>query len=319
MKLFGRFNRIALILLGCWSSAATAQGDAILDDRRSLLVGEQIRTFYLTRHRADQPHGRLPIVIYLHGLGALASEELSPRYDLSFASASNMEPALILRPQGVNREWDISAAKVDTWRRPSGADGVIADDIGFLNAMITEMITLEQGDPNRVYVAGSSNGGYMAARVACEMNDRVTAVAILIATARSSQFHSCREGRPIPILLLASTTDPSNPYAGRVGDSLFALASAPKTAAFFADRNKCQTKIETPLPHSDAKQESSISLIRFTECLRDAEVLFYRIDGAGHSLPSRRARRPGDSWAQGGQNNDIEMVDEVWSFFRRHR
>jgi len=310
---------VAAVMVTGFFGGAAAQDVKSRDERRTLTVGGQDRAYFLNRHKLDALTGKAPILIYLHGIGALASEELSHRYDIPFTELPDLEPILILRPQGMNREWDTISRAIDASRRPSGFDGRDADDLGFFRSMIDEMVERERGDPDRVYFVGISNGGFMTARVACEMSDRVAAVANIIATARASQLNNCREGRPVPLLLMASTTDPTNPYAGRPGDAIFALASAPETAAFFAARNKCRSRAESVFPHLDPKLNSTVSLIRFAECEQGAEVLFYRIDGSGHTVPSLKSR-DGREWRLAGSpNRDIEASVEVWSFLKKYR
>lgn len=97
---------------------------------------------------------------------------------------------------------------IDTWRRLSGLDGESVDDIGFLRTLIAELVAHENGDGTRLYVVGVSAGGYMIPRIACELSDSVTAVADVIATALLAQLANCANARPVPFLLLVSTTDP---------------------------------------------------------------------------------------------------------------
>ena len=283
-----------------------------------LQVGPLDRTYVLERFHTDRAQGRLPIVIFLHGLGTLVTEPLPPRFDTNFAALSEMEPALIVHPQGVDRRWDSIPASIQTWQRLSGTNGEPVDDIGFLRTLIDHLVAEENGDAQRVYVAGVSAGGYLAARVACEMGDKVAAVADVIATARQAVFRSCNP-RPVSFALIASTTDETNPYQGLAGGELTRLASAPDLAFFFARHDRCTTRTETAFPHSDLEQPSTVSLMRFSDCADGAEVLFYRVDGSGHSVPSLAPIGP-ESWAETGRRNrDMETAHELWAFFGRHR
>lgn len=313
-----RFTILVATIL-CTFHLTQAADQPSADPIYDLQVGTQTRSYSLNRYHADQARARLPVVIFLHGTGYHITDTLPARYDIPFTALPDMEPALIVRPQGANRVWNIVPGRVDTWRPLSGLNGEQVDDIGFLRTLIAWLVDHANGDPARVYLAGVSIGGFMVTRVACELSDRVTAVAAVIATAVRSQLEHCDAARPIPYLLLASTTDPEVPYGGRQGDELTALASAPETVAFFAKHNGCKTRTEAPLPHLDPEVNSTASLVRFTDCTRDADVLFYRIDGSGHSVPSMAPPEPG-SWAsRGARNRDLETAQAVWSFFREHR
>lgn len=229
-----------------------------------------------------------------------------------------MEPALIVRPQGVDRRLDSKPGAIRTWTRLAGTNGQPVDDVGFLRALIDRLVADENGDPERVYVAGVSSGGYLVTRVACEMGDRVAAVADVIATTVATVLRSCNPAH-VPFALIASTTDDVNPYAGARGDELTRLASAPDTAAFFAFHNGCTARSETPLPHADADRDSTVSLVRYGGCADDAEVLFYRVDGSLHSVPSTAPIEAAGWEASGRRNRDMETAQVLWTFFRAHR
>jgi polyhydroxybutyrate depolymerase len=281
-------------------------------------VGDQTRIYGLHRHHIEQAHGPVPIIIYLHGAGQLVTDPVLLRYDIPFGDLPDLEPALIVSPQAADRRWDAIPGSVEAWQRRSGLDGEQVDDIGFLRAVIDDVIAREHGDPSRVYVAGVSSGGFMAARVACELADRVTAVADIIATMYTSQLIRCDRARPIPFLLLASTTDPTNSYVGWRGNEATGLASAVDTVALFAGHNHCTARTEEGLPHL-ADVPSTVTLARYSGCAGGAEVLFYRVDGSGHSVPSTLPPEPGGWRENGARNRDFDTARVVWSFFSRHR
>jgi polyhydroxybutyrate depolymerase len=285
---------------------------------RQIRVGGQTRFYKLERHHIEYAHGPLPIIIYLHGTGTRIADPILTRYNIPFARLPDLEPALIVLPQGANRSWDAIPRQFNTWRRLSGLDGEQVDDIGFLRALIAELIARENGDAARVYVVGVSAGGYMIPRIACELSDNVTAVADIIATAREAQLANCPDARPVPFLLLASTTDPNIPYAGTRDDQANATASAIETVSFFARHNGCTSRVEEPLPHLEADVPSTATLIRYSGCTRGADVFFYRIDGSGHSVPSNAPPEVGAWEENGGRNRDFDTAQAVWTFFRAH-
>ncbi len=298
--------------VGC--SVARAQ----LGPVQHIQVGPLDRTYIVERAGPADASGRLPIIIYLHGLGTLISDGVPPRFDIPFASLPGMPPALVLHPQGVDRRWDAIPARIKTWQRLAGTNGEPVDDIAFLRALIDHLVTDENGDPARVYVAGVSSGGFLVPRIACEMGDKVAAVADVIGTARQAVFKDCNSP-PVSFALIASTTDDTNPYAGASGSELTRLASAPDTAFFFAKHDGCSTRTETALPHLDPALPSTVSLTRFSDCAEGTEVLFYRVDGSGHSVPST-APVDAEGWnATGRRNRDIDTAQVLWTFFRAHQ
>src|SRR5690606_2569751 len=89
---------------------------------------------------------------------------------------------------------------------------VDADDIAYLGAVLDEVEAQFHVDPSRIYVMGFSNGGAMSNRVACEMADRVAAVASLSGTNEFATAAPCEPARPIPVLHAHGTDDPCWTY-----------------------------------------------------------------------------------------------------------
>ena len=51
-----------------------------------------------------------------------------------------MEPALLVRPQGVDRRWDSKPGRIATWTRLAGTDGEPVDDIAFMRTLIDHLV-----------------------------------------------------------------------------------------------------------------------------------------------------------------------------------
>ena len=281
-------------------------------EMHSIDAGRDRRVYLLIEHKAGGEIGRVPIFINLHGAGA-SVRNLGSNQILDFTALPDMGSALVVYPQGANRRWDWYPEGSDDWHRPSGTDGESVEDIAFLRALIAELVKEHNGDPGRVYVSGISSGGFMTARVACEMGDVVTAAADIIGTAVKSELESCKKGRAMPFLLMVSTTDPNTHYTGEETFNGVTLVSALDTVAHFVRRNQCKTRAETPFPHANLNDNSTVSLISYTDCAQGAEVAFYRVDGAGHNVPVNKGPR------EDFRNHDIDAVAEIWGFFKRFR
>jgi len=318
MMYYVRLALAASLLVGTSPIAVGQSVDRPAQSIEELSINGQQRIYALERFQTNTAHGRLPIIIYLHGLFGDVTKPEPLRFALPFDTLPNMEPALLVRPQGVDGKWNAPAERPNSrrefLRRLFGLAPAPADDVAFVRALINVLVEHDNGDPQRIYVAGISAGGYMAARLTCELGNVLTAVAIILATARLVTLKHCKDTRPIPVMLLASTTDPIVAYTGSDQN-----ASVPDTVWFFKNRNGCKLRTEQPLPHLDDTINSTVSLIEFTECLNDADVFFYRVDGSGHSVPSKAPPEPGDWAASGARNRDIDTAQVVWDFFRNRR
>ena len=303
----------AIVMTIAFHHSAFAQSSK--PELRKLDVGAHSRV-YTVEALGGPAQGRpRPIIVELHGSGTDVRDNIKNRYFPNFTVVADIEAALLVKPQGANRVWDPLPAKFDDWRRLSGTDGVQVDDIAFIRAVVADVVAKDGGDPRRAFLYGVSVGGQMAARVACEMADEFRAVASLIANAFVSVLEQCANARPIPYLLLASRTDPVVAYGGMQVDARYSRASVEQTVASFARRNGCRKVEEQDVPHADPTDGMTAIIIRHTECTAGADVLFYRLDGSGHELPSR-VRYESDR--NNKINRDVETSQELWSFFKRY-
>jgi polyhydroxybutyrate depolymerase len=282
-------------------------------DLRRLDIAGHSRV-YTVEALGGPPRGLRPILVELHGTGTDVRENVKNRFFPNFTTVSDIDPVIIVRPQGAARVWDVLPAKFEDWRRLSGTDGVQVDDIAFLRAVLADVIAKDGGDPKRVFLHGISVGGQMAVRVACEMADELRAVAAMIATALASQLEECVSAKPIPFLLMGSKTDPAIPYAGVRVDARYSRAGAEETVTSFVRRNGCRKNDEREIARSDPNDGMTATVVRHSECTAGAEVLFYRLDGSAHALPSR-IRYESDRDIK--INRDLEMAQELWSFFKQ--
>ncbi len=86
------------------------------------------------------------------------------------------------------------------------------DDIGFIEAVIDEMIENYPVDTSRVYIMGHSNGGIMAYRIAAELPYKVAA----IASNSGPMVYEYPPIAPVPIIHIHGLQDPLIPYEGDI-------------------------------------------------------------------------------------------------------
>lgn len=114
---------------------------------------------------------KAPLVLFLHGYGASG-----PRLQdvLEVPRVAERERFIYAIPQGTRsalgrRFWNATPACCDFQHR-----GV--DDVSYLAAVIADSQRRAPVDPERIYVFGFSNGGFMAHRLACELSGTITAI-----------------------------------------------------------------------------------------------------------------------------------------------
>jgi len=253
---------------------------------------------------SDQP---TPLVIGLHGR---PGSGLGYAYLSDFNRVAREYGFIVAYPDGLNREWNY----------PRGTEGyqIEVDDVAFLNALVDDLSINLNIDPQKVYVTGFSNGGFMTQRVACEAGDRYAGYAVVGATLFPDFITLCEETPPVPIMFMHGTADVSIPWEGTAyGDAVLSL-SVPDTVIFWALHNGCDpNEIEYEiLPKQDENASTVVYRYAFGGCAEDADMLYYVIENGGHNLPGVADRL--EPAIAGEVNMDILAAEEIWKFFSAH-
>ncbi|MFJ6075593.1 alpha/beta hydrolase family esterase [Streptomyces sp. NPDC093065] len=197
--------------------------------REQLRVDGDIRRYLLHRPAASASDGRRPLVVAFHGRGADAAElRAKTRLDKA-ATARGM---LVAFPEGLGHGW--GAGTRATKQRPD--PGL---DVRFTEALVEHLVRTERADPGRVYVAGFSNGGSMALRMAAERPGLLAGAASVSGQLPTGEA-AVEPAGPVPVMVVYGADDPVRPLAGLPspppdpGEPILATRSARDTAAAFA-------------------------------------------------------------------------------------
>jgi polyhydroxybutyrate depolymerase len=219
---------------------------------------------------------RYPLVLVLHGFGANGFAESA------YLGTSNLPAAgeaFVIAPDGMENNmgqqfWNADPACCDF-------EGKNPDDVGYLGGMIDDILgTSWPIDPDRVYVLGHSNGGFMAYRLACERADAIAAIGSLAGLA-SSDPSSCQPSRPVNVLHIHGTADATVPYGG---GGAFGGVGADTSVRQWAAANLCpgprvqgdRFDLDNNVPGSEAVP------IRYEGCAPNGDVEMWALDGSGH-------------------------------------
>ena len=150
----------------------------------------------------------VPLVVLLHGY--TANGDVQARY-FRLPDLADKAGFLLATPNGTrdlmgNRFWNGTDACCDFYR--SGVD-----DVAYLDAMIDEIAARYPVDPARVYVAGHSNGAFMAHRYACDRSSRVAAIVTLAGMQWKDQSR-CSPSSPVSVLQVHGRNDETIKYDG---------------------------------------------------------------------------------------------------------
>ncbi len=269
------------------------------------------RTYAL--YTPPQPSASMPLLIALHGGGGRGSGMIHITYG-GFNRLAERETFVVVYPDGVDKRWNDGRGLTE-WR----AHRERVDDVGFIAALIDQISAEQPIDRRRVYVTGISNGGMMSYRLACELGDRIAAIAPVVA-ALPAHLSGCVPPHAMPIILMNGTDDPLIPYQGgqirAAGKALGPVLSADDTIAFWLARNGCGT---TPLRADvlDADPNDGIFIRRtfYGGCDQGAEVALYSVQGGGHTWPGGLQYFP--QAVIGPTSRDVDACEVIWDFCKR--
>lgn len=97
-----------------------------------------------------------------------------------------------------------------------GLEQAGVSDVRYIGAVLDDLKHRVSYDARRVYAMGWSHGGGMTHRLACEMSDRITAIAPIEGTIKIAQ---CNPARAVPVIEWGSLGDTTSPFSGGSGDS----------------------------------------------------------------------------------------------------
>lgn len=182
------------------------------------------------------------------------------------------------------------------------------DDVGFISKVIDEVRGNFSVDENRVYAMGISNGAMMSYRLACELPDKIAAVAAVAPPAVPGICSS--SVKPVPIIHIHGTADPCSLYNGGECDSCagskgFVAQSASEMISFWLKKNGCLEQRET------VYAKGAAVCLGYQKCIKPVE--FCAIEGGGHTWPSGAQYAPASKIGQ--VSYDISF-DQIWDFFK---
>jgi polyhydroxybutyrate depolymerase len=183
-------------------------------------------------------------------------------------------------PQAIRTVWNFFPAGTETERflALSQAEGGIPDDVAFINAAVADLVLHGISDPRRIFLAGSSNGGFMTLRMLCT-GASFAAIGILISGMPEPVGADCRRARPTPTVMIKGTADPLVPYAGGLMGPAVGVWPTDRLVAFLRQLDQCIS------PPKTSDIAGTLVEIEDSGSCAGGAVLLYRIFGGGHETP----------------------------------
>ena len=253
-----------------------------------------------------------PLLLLLHGGGGTGKSFARHLRDQTQRLLTERR-WVIAFPDGIGRSWNDGRVDLAATAHREGVD-----DVGYLRALALDLVRKYGLNVDHVYVAGISNGGFMAQRLACEAADVFAGVASVTAQMSVDLAATCKPARPIAVALLNGSADPLVPYAGGevtvFGKARGKIWSTDATIAFWRDHNGCADEpIERDHTPADAADSTRAHSQLWRGC-RGASVGLVRVEGGGHAWPGAGQVLPRALVGQAsGALDALAWIAEFWA------
>ncbi|MHC1774387.1 MAG: T9SS type A sorting domain-containing protein [Lentimicrobium sp.] len=235
----------------------------------------------------------IPLLLALHGLTQNGQGIMQFSDFNTIADTGNF---VVVYPDGVANSWNVGFS-----------GGSTADDVGFLSALIDTLYHRYAIDLNRVYSTGFSNGGFMSYRLACELGNRIAAIAPVAGTMTTGAYSSCSPQREMPVLHIHGTSDFVVSYNGGFGNK-----SVDQVLELWNNYNDCPAApVIENLPDL-VSEGSTVQRYTWAPCTDSAEVMLLKVINGGHTWPGSVG-----TTGIGITNRDIIASSEIWNFVKR--
>ena len=233
-------------------------------------VGSSQRSYILDRATGNKPG---PLIVGLHGGGGSATQF---RTDSGLTPLANAAGVSVVYPESVTRQWNDGRA-----RKNSRVDKT--DDLGFLKALVQDLVAKGVADPQRIIFTGVSNGGMLSYAMACNTDLSIYAVAPV--SANVDQGMDCSHTR-VRLLNIVGTADRIVPMQG--GAVLFgfgqgAVESSSTSFTMFLKASDCKKTVAHAL--RDTANDGMTSNITLGDGCERSPVAQIVVEGGGHSWP----------------------------------
>ena len=271
------------------------------DHTRTLIMGEQKRTYLVHVPKDYDPKKPTPVVLAMHG-----SSMNGPMMAWFSGLTKKGDEAgfIVVYPNGTGKgsslRWNAGGP------RGKMAEGK-ADDVAFISKLLDDLGAVVKVDEKRVYACGMSNGGMMCYRLAAELSDRIAAIAPVAGTI------VIEEKRPVPVIHFHGTKDKIVPFEAVKGKTPSSRKSVEDSIQIWVKLNGCDEKPKTETLSKDG-DEMKVTRRCYGGGKDGSEVVLIVIEEGGHTWPGRQP----PVGVIGKSAKNISANDLMWEFFEKH-
>jgi polyhydroxybutyrate depolymerase len=283
---------------------------------QTILVNELERSYRIHIPPSLPPNSTPALIFVLHGGGGTAEGMERTLTKGGFNTRADQENAIVVYPDGIEKNWNDGRKNVSD---PAHQQNI--DDVGFFAALIEKLSHEFNINPKRIYATGISNGAMMSYRLACEMPEKIAAIAPVAGALPIDLLSYNISAFPISVCVISGTHDPLVPWdGGQVGfprKPRGIVISVPESVLFWVTHNNCTPAPEsTVLPDVDPTDHTWVQRDIYSNGTNSTEVILYTIYNGGHTWPDGPQYYP--EFLIGKTTHDINANAVIWEFFSTH-
>lgn len=294
---------VMVVVCSCLKKDDDPNIDNIFRFEGTVTIDGRERTYILNVPPNYYSAGGFSLVIAMHGGGgdALQFESTS-----KLTEKANASKFIVVYPNGVKSN---GVLRAQTWNAGACCDYArdnAIDDVKFISTLIDDLVGRYKINPKKVYATGHSNGGMLSYRLACEIPEKITAIAPNGCTMVVKQ--PCNPSRAVPVLHMHSVLDDRVPYQGGVGITDVYFPPIDSVLNVWSISNACAVRAQ--VLQDDSKYKHTL----WSSCTDGVTIEYYLTKDGGHAWPgglpgSERGDTP---------SKVINANDLLWEFFEQY-
>jgi polyhydroxybutyrate depolymerase len=255
---------------------------------------------------------KLPVIFGLHGGGGTYKNTI-PQYGLNdLADKNNF---IIVYPNAINKAWNMPGIssrikKLDT----------SVNDVHFISVLLDTLIANYKADAKHVFTTGISRGAMFSFYLACNLSERITAIAPVCGSISKTVAADYIFKHPTPVLMINGTNDPLVSYNGGIGkmnkgneeNEDADMMPTELLLVKILQLNNCNNKATTTnIPDVDTK-DGCTAVDNVYNC-GNIQVEFIKVIGGGHTWPGGKQYLP--KFIVGNLCKDFSAAEKIFAFF----
>jgi len=252
------------------------------DSERKLMVNDLERSYLLHIPPGLNSQQPVPVIFAFHGY---SSTPYQMQTVTEFDNVADLANFLVVYPKGVEYSWNTGE------KGPGSAIAQNVDEPAFIRQMLSDLDTIANIDPKRIYAVGWSQGGALVYRLACDMSDTFAAIA---SVSGPMEYSACQPPQAVSVIHVHGLADTTVPYSG--GGS-YDRSPVEQGIATWVQLDDCTGSAQVEKP------TNIITHTAYASCQAGTAVELYTIDSGRHDWPYKHV------WP---------ASEIIWDFFEAH-